>query len=393
MAYEHQQVAAEHINGPEAQAWIQEHRLADLQKLRLKYGLQEPYYSRIAQIESQQKGAKKFPSLIDSTWIFPAGIPLEQASSEETAMFKASLVHTPYSADLCAGMGVDSRAIHLRPDSKRHLVNELDEGLHRLLQANLPECEHHCGRAEELDQFLDPFIATHHILPEELTLFVDPDRRPGASKVLALEDAVPNLVVLQGPMLARAQFVLSKHSPMIALNELHKLHHLKAIYVVQLHGENKEILAVQDKAFDGEAKIVAVELAPQTEYSGLDVATNYCGEPLNYIIQPGPALSKSGLHKQMAVEHGWKKLPYGNLYTAEVSPQAHPLVRAYEMVELAKPYKLKTKVERAAVESIGFPDKPDAVRKKLKIKEGDTHKVFAVKQRSEKWMFLCRKIH
>jgi bifunctional DNA-binding transcriptional regulator/antitoxin component of YhaV-PrlF toxin-antitoxin module len=49
-------------------------------------------------------------------------------------------------------------------------------------------------------------------------------------------------------------------------------------------------------------------------------------------------------------------------------------------------------VDRAAIERIGFPEHPDLIRKKLKIKEGRELKVFAMKLGTQKQMILARRL-
>ena len=89
---------------------------------------------------------------------------------------------------------------------------------------------------------------------------------------------------------------------------------------------------------------------------------------------------------------GAKKLVTGNMYTSEHLPAPNELYERYEVIEIAKPYKIQTPVDRAAIERIGFPEHPDLIRKKLKIKEGREMKVFAMKLGTQKQMILARRL-
>jgi len=111
------------------------------------------------------------------------------------------------------------------------------------------------------------------------------------------------------------------------------------------------------------------------------------------LIQPGPALSKSEGHVGLlgGIMRA-KKMVTGNLYTIDQEPVPSELYVRYEVIEVAKPYKLKTRVEHAAVERIGFPEHPDTIRKKLKVKEGRELKIFAMKMGAQKQMILARRL-
>jgi hypothetical protein len=394
MAYTHQQTSPEHLNSEESRLWIDAHMESKVQSLRMKYGLKEPYFSRIAQIEVRQKKSKKFPSLIQSSWVFPTGIPLEQASSEAAALYKAALIHTPYVADLCAGSGIDCWAITRREGHKELFAVEADEALSGLLEHNLQSTTVIRGLAEEALVELDLWQTKLDVKEGNLTVYLDPDRRVSSQKTFALEDASPNIVTLQHELFKRAKFIITKHSPMIDLGELHKLVGLRAVHVVQSGGENKEILALQELGFEGKVEVVAVELVTGENTSSINESfkTDYTSEVKAYIIQPGPALAKSGLHAKLAEFYHWEKLPYGMLYTSLTPPLLNDLFKSYRVIEQANPYKLKFTVSHAAVEGIGFPEKPEIIRKRLKIKEGDKHKIFAVKSGNNKLMILTERL-
>ena len=117
MAHPTQQVNPEVLD-QEARTWIaaQHSSVQSVDALRLKHGLQEPYFSSIAQIAAKVKYAKKFDGL-PSHWIFPVGHALEQSSSVITARYKAKLMDSPHFIDACAGMGVDTGAFEQRDEA------------------------------------------------------------------------------------------------------------------------------------------------------------------------------------------------------------------------------------------------------------------------------------
>ncbi|HAF46688.1 MAG TPA: hypothetical protein DCG83_03295, partial [Cryomorphaceae bacterium] len=126
--------------------------------------------------------------------------------------------------------------------------------------------------------------------------------------------------------------------------------------------------------------------------SHLAQAVAHTDEIHTYLIQPGPALSKSGGHEELLGGMGAKKLVTGIMYTSEQMPAPNELYERYKVIEIAKPYKIQTPVDRAAIERIGFPEHPDLIRKKLKIKEGREMKIFAMKLNTQKQMILVRRL-
>ena len=101
------------IPAPE-QAYILAHLTTDVRALLLNPPKQPPLDYRLVaeQIQARQKAREKLP-----TWyahlalVFPAALSVEQASSEQTAAYKAALVSGGLLIDLTGGMGVDAAAL------------------------------------------------------------------------------------------------------------------------------------------------------------------------------------------------------------------------------------------------------------------------------------------
>ena len=395
MAHPKQQVHPEDFNDPKATAWLESHKDMAVSALRLKFGLKRPYASWIAQLEVQRKYANKFPALLLGNWIFPTGQATEQSSSERTAHYKASLISSPFTVDLCAGMGIDSWAFTRREDCFGHFANELDPGLSRLLKVNLKNTIHTAGTATSVLPKLKSWLLEKDISPSEVTIYLDPDRRTGTGKSVALRDASPNVIVLQHELLKMSQTLMTKHSPMVELNTLHELEYLSEIHVVEYQGECKEVLAIQREGYIGQPTIKSVVLQKDSVVKLSDTqkvtSLSFVNELDQFLIQPGPALAKSKLHEGLATKQNWKKWTVGNLYTTDELPSASPFYQRYKVIEVAKPYKLKLPSEGGAIERIGYPEHPEVIRKKLGWKEGRENKLFAVKQGKDKLMVLAKR--
>lgn len=392
MAHPTQQVNPEVLD-QKARAWIaaQHSSVPSVDALRLKHGLQEPYFSSIAQIAAKVKYAKKFDGL-PIHWIFPVGHALEQSSSVITARYKAKLMDSPHFIDACAGMGVDTWAFEQRDETISGLCFEINTGIARLLERNLHSTQVVCAEMDLAP--IDAWISDQKIKREDLCIYLDPDRRAEGKRTFGIREGTPDLIALQSSLFERAQKIIAKHSPMLDLSSTRDLVDLERVLIVQVHGECKEILTVQSSGFTGVVELSVVELDTEEH---LTLEPSYASVPVSsswkeFIIQPAAGLSKSQLHASLADRNGWSATAFGNLYTADHAPQPSSHYRVYRLVEEAAPYKLKSPFTHAAIECIGFPETVDAVRKKLKVKESAEQKVFALRSGRKKMMILCERV-
>ena len=357
--------------------WIANNEAIPVSELRLKYGTAEPYHSAIAQIEAKKKYASKFNTLFEEQWVFPAGLALEQSSSLATATYKASLFSTPYSADLCAGMGIDSRALTLREQCEGHLCFEQNQGLAALLEHNLERAKV-LGTPFEL-KALKNWVKEKNIPQNELTVYLDPDRRANRTRTFAIEEGAPNLLNIQADLLELAAKVITKHSPMVDIHECtRKLKHLESIHVVQHQGECKEILTVQVSGNEDKPLLIVVEAATGQSIDH-EYPTNYSiphGSVSNYIIQPSASLNKSELHGLLAKLQEWKRLGIGNIYTSETLPETSPFYKIFEVKSSFDSLKKIKLSGEYAIESIGSKITAKELRKRLSLKEGRAQKLF-----------------
>lgn len=364
-----------------------------MEQLRLKYGLKEPYFSAIAQLHARKKYAAKFEDL-PSSWIFPTGLALEQSSSVATATFKGELLSTPYFVDLCAGMGIDTWALENKSSTKQGLAFELNEGVARLLETNLEKTR--VVQNEARLDLIDEWVKTQKISKEDLTIYLDPDRRAQGKRSFGIADCTPNLIVLQEELLERSSRVISKHSPMLDLESIKELSNVQHVFIIQSNGECKEVVVVQQANHTEELTMALVDVDTQTRILFGENSTKD-RLPLSaafkeYLIQPSAGLGKSLRHEELAKEMDWTPTIYGNLYTSDKRSEPSPFYRVYKVVEESQPYKFKSKIEQAAIECIGFPESVVQVRKKLKAKEGNASKVFALKADRKKSMILTERI-
>jgi hypothetical protein len=358
-------------------AWIESNSTINTIDLRLKYGTNEPYSSAIAQIEAKNKYTGKFSKLFEERWIFPIGVGLEQSSSLRTAAVKARFFQTPYSADLCAGMGIDSRTIVNTEHCLKHLCFEQNPSLARLLIHNLPTADV-IPDAFDIDKLKD-WISEHNIALNELTVYLDPDRRISNKKTFSIAEGTPNLIELQKELLNLSACVVAKHSPMLDLKAcMQELQNLHELVIVQYQGECKEVLTVQRNEKSTEVAITLIEAKSLTSISGRHIPSII--QPVQtikkYIIQPSSGLNKSSLHALLAQQLDWERLIFGTLYTSNIAPNPSPFYKVFEIKSSFSSFKTIQLEGAYAIESIGSKITAKELRKRLQLREGREQKLF-----------------
>jgi 16S rRNA G966 N2-methylase RsmD len=382
---------AAHADHDPATLMLQAHRYPSL-----------PVAELVGQIQARQKAAAKLPRWVsDPEIVFPPSLSVEQASSEATARFKASLVQGGLLVDLTGGFGVDTFFFSERFDRvfyvERHppLVSLVRHNLNRLGASNVT-C--HQGDAET---FLEAFSGKADFF------YLDPARRDTANqKVHLLEDCEPDVLRLAPLLLQKGQHVLLKTSPMLDLDQaLRSLRHVQRVWVVAVENECKEVLYLMAQ---GEAnpdpEIQAVNLlrdGRQVRFSLRKADEESTGSrysaPLNYIYEPNAAILKAGGFKSVGQAFGLFKLhPSSHLYTAaELRPDFPGRIFRCRAVSRYDKKELRTHVpgQKANITVRNFPDTVAGIRKKTGIKEGGDGYLFATTDLHQKHIILvCEKV-
>ena len=222
--------------------FIKEHRYEDIRTLALQAKRYPAVDMReaVTQIEGWQQAREKLPTwaTVDSI-IYPPKISMEQCSSEQTAKYKASLVRGERFADLTGGFGIDFSYIAQGFNEAYYI--ERNERLCNIATANfsllgLDHAKVMNGNSEEI-------LAS---LPQLDWIFIDPARRDGdGRKVVALSDCEPNVVELESTLLAKANKVMIKCSPMLDITmACRQLKNVSEVHVVAVNNECKELLFI-----------------------------------------------------------------------------------------------------------------------------------------------------
>ncbi|QIP15866.1 SAM-dependent methyltransferase [Spirosoma aureum] len=357
----------------------------------------------IAQIAARQKARDKLPTwYANNALVFPPALSVEQASSERTAHYKASLVSGQLLFDLTGGMGVDTWAFAQRVN--RVVYVEQRPELVELAAHNLPLLN-----ASNVDTQTGNGLEVIAHWPDTADwIYLDPHRRDEqGGKVSRLEDCEPDISSpgTLSALLAKGKRILVKASPLLDVDfTVRQLFTVEAVHIVAVQNEVKEIMLVIGKQpVAAEAVVVtainmtatgdAVFQFIKGDESTASVTLN---DPQQYVYEPNAAVMKAGAFRLVANRFDLSKLaPNSHLYTSNELRSDFP-GRTFRVEAVVKP-------DRKIVQSLipamkanltvrNFPQSVAELRKKLVLQEGGDIYIFATTlQNGDKRLLITRK--
>lgn len=363
----------------------------------------------LQQAEGRMRLSTKVPSwaAVDELH-YPHRLALEQCSGEEAARYKASVANRLLTnderntmVDLTGGLGVDFSFI--APLFKRAVYVERQSELcelarHNFPLLNLPQAEVVCGDGVEYLQQLNDEVDL---------IFLDPARRDTAGrKTVLIEDCQPDVCTLRSTLLQHAHMVMIKLSPMLDIAAaVRSLQCVAEVHVVASGGECKDLLLVlthQALQQGGSAPIIYAHDATGSDFSfttedETQATPSYAQCMGQYLYEPGPALLKAGAFKSIATHYALQKLhPNTHLYTAD-EKATNFQGRTFRVVQTLTFSKADLKIlhttwPKANLSVRNFPTTVDALRKKLKIKDGGHTFIFATTMADNQHLLIvCEK--
>ena len=335
----------------------------------------------VQQIKGRKVAEKKFPFLNNDDIIFPPNLNLEQASSQDTAEYKAQFFKGEKFIDLTCGFGIDAFFL-----SKNFSEITLIEQNSELLEIVKHNWEVLGRKANFINQKLEHFLENN---TERFNLiYLDPARRDNHNrKVFLLEDLSPNLIEIQEQLSEISDEILIKLSPLIDLQHLvSSLQNISKIWIIAVKNEVKEVL-VHIKKSEIEVEISCVNLqSKESEFNFKLNDEKNCksdfSEPEKYIYIPNNSVLKSGAFNLISEKFQLKKLhPNSHLYTSENLINEFS-GRIFEAAEI-NPKEIK-KGEKYNIITKNYPLKPEEIKKKYKIKYGgENYLIFSQSQRNK----------
>ena len=400
---------------PETLHFIEENARADVRSLALqakKYP-QVDMATAVVQIAGRQIAEAKVPSWYRTDGLFyPKHLSMEQCSSEVTALYKAGLVEGETFADLTGGFGIDCSFLS-RKFRKADYVERQAE-LCELAKHNFPLL----GLTIDVHNE-DGVDYLRQMQPVEC-LFLDPARRDGhGGKTVAIADCEPDVSALEDLLVEKAKTVMVKLSPMLDLSlALKTLKHVREVHVVSVNNECKELLLILRKSSVSSEVLIHCEhfvnnyvyACVQSVYNSVLQSFVFSQEqehasdcPLatevgTYLYEPNASILKAGAYRSLTQTYEVKKLhTSSHLYTSAHFIEDFPGRRfRVEAVSGFGKKELKTflqGMEKANLTIRNFPSSVADLRKRLKLKEGGEHYVFATTLADEsKVLIRCKKV-
>ncbi len=386
---------------PVVQKFIDVNLRIDINKLILKSSVFEGVTNKelAEQIIAKLKCKDKLP-----TWFklknvyFPPKVSIEQASSEETAKYKSSLISGKNIVDLTGGFGVDDFYFSKQFELVTHC--ELNKELSEIAEYNFGKLSiKNCifFKGDGLD-----FLQNSK---EKFDwIYADPGRRTESKgKVFLLKDCFPNVPDNLELLFFKSENVMIKTSPLVDISQgISELNYVKEIHVVAVKNEVKELLWIMEKDFEGEITIKTINLVGEKNQkfefmlSNEGVENPKYSNQLNYLYEPNSAILKSGGFNQVSIQLSLDKLhKHSHLYTSEKLINFPG--RRFKVEEVI-PFQNKVLKKRfvgtkANITTRNFPKKVEELRKSLNIKDGgEVYLFFTINYCDEKVCLVCEKV-
>ena len=383
----------------EIQEFINSSLQANISKLALsKNPFPEVDWKEIInQIVSKNKSRHKLPTWFNTENIYyPASISIEQTSSETTAKYKSELISGSSMIDLTGGFGVDDyyfskKFEHVIHCEKNAALSEMVQHNYDVLKVNNITCLAQ-NSTEVIEQSENAFD----------WIYIDPSRRSDVKgKVFLLKDCLPNVPENLSLYFSKSQSILIKTAPILDITAgCMELENIKAIHIVAIENEVKEILWLLEKGYDAEIELFAVNIQKKkTDCNAFILGEHTPARfslPQDFLYEPNAPLLKSGGVDYLCDElHITKLHPNSHLFThSELVDFPGRRFSINEVIPFKKE-NLKKQLEgkKMNITIRNFPLTVEEIRKKYKIADGGTvYAFFTTNINNEKIVLICTKI-
>lgn len=395
-------------NLEKVQIFAREHRQDDVRRLALqaaKYPDMDFSFA-LHQIKGWQVACKKLLSwAAHEQLLYPQQLSMEQCSSEQTARYKQQLVQRLCGqtqnegtlVDLTGGLGVDFS--FMAQGFRQAYYVEQQVELCALAKHNFPllglsSAQIICG---------DGTTFLQSMADQAMVIFLDPARRDAAgSKTYAIEDCTPDVALLSDELVNKAQWVVVKLSPMLDWHAaVAQLKHVCEVHIVGVGGECKELLLVMLQHSDrqplqlyavNDGKVFTCSAEEAQQRTPLLQTSTF-----DYLFEPHASLMKAGCFGALSARYGVKGLATNTHLFAAMMPVNDFPGRQFRVLAVT-PFSKKSLrsalhgIEKANLAVRNFPLSVVELRKRLKLKEGGEHYLFATTIGTMHALIICKKI-
>lgn len=350
------------------------------------------------QITAKSKAENKLPTWFNTkNIIYPSKISVEQTSSEKTSLYKSNILSGESLIDLTGGFGVDDYFFASQIKLVAHC--EINPELSAIVKHNFEQLN-----VKNIECYAGDSLQTLKTLNRKWDwIYIDPSRRNDAKgKVFMLKDCLPNVPENLDFYFENSNAILIKTAPLLDLSAgFSELKNVKAIHIVALENEVKELLWELHKDYSGKVTLKTANITKGT-IDTFEFAMNQesvfpeYSLPKKYLYEPNSAVMKSGGFDAVAVNYNISKLhKHSHLYTAD-EVIAFP-GRIFEITASFLYNKAEMKNEMSGkqfnITTRNFPETVENIRKKWKIKDGgNLYSFFTTDENNNKIVLICAKI-
>ena len=385
--------------------FIREHAEADVRQLALQ-GTKNPEVNltfALEQIAGRQKAKTKLPTwaAIDGI-VYPPHLSMEQCSSEQTAHYKASITGKgALMVDLTAGFGVDMAFVS--PNYRRAIHVEQQTSLCSISSENFKLLG-----LNHIEVVCADCVDYLHQLDHADLIFLDPARRDDhGARTYGIADCTPNVLELRDELLQKADRVMLKLSPMLDWRKaVEDLGNVNEVHIVSVDNECKELLLIlskeekplklfcvnNDQVFEGDQGDWL------NERSIAEIRVPVLMSSQAYLFEPNTSIMKAGCFALLEQRFKVAQLDKNShLFVSDSDISDFPGRRfIIEKTTSMNKRELKAAlagIDKANITVRNFPMSVAELRKRLKLKEGGDHYLFATTIAGHQHqLFLCRKI-
>ena len=350
--------------------------------------------SKICEFAGKRAVASKFARNEDTSekqQILTKSVDSVNETKEETS--EGSFSDEIEFVDLTGGFGVDFSYIAARlgvksmyVERQAHLCETAKENFERL---GLKNAIVKNGDGVEVlhtitsDQTWSLLNTSHRLR----LIFIDPARRDDAgNKVVSLQDCTPDVTQLQDEMLAKADYVIIKLSPMLDWHRaVSELSHVREVHIVSVNNECKELLLVLSAQEEAPLRVFCVNDDQHFGfYDSHEAAVSIvkADEVDGYLYEPNASLMKAGCFGAICQRYGVKMLAKNShLFSSQELVADFP-GRTFRINTISSFNKKELKrqlagIVKANVATRNFPLSVPELRKRLKLKDGGDNYIFA----------------
>ena len=363
--------------------FIRQHRADDVRRLALQGGRhpEVDLHYALEQIAGWQKARTKLPSWAACEGlVYPPHLSMEQCSSEATATYKARIAgQGQLFVDLTAGFGVD--AAFIAQGFQQAVIIEQQENLCAIVAENykrlgLNQVEVRCGDGVE---YL-------HSMEHADLIFIDPARRDEyGGRTYDIVDCTPNVLELREKLLAKADRVIIKLSPMLdwrkAVEDLGKVNE---VHIVSVDNECKELLLVMSETtkplqvFCVNDDEVFTFSPAHTQSASLSLIPS----DLRFLYVPNASIMKAGCFGELAERFQMAPLDRNSHLFVSDSEVPGFSGRCFIIEKMTSMNKRELKdalagIHQANITVRNFPLSVAELRKRLKLQDGGNTYIFA----------------